>query len=186
MKKFGLLVVLFCEFTFTQNAWINEFHYDNTGIDANEFIEVAIQNPGNYNLADFTITLYNGNGGVNYGIAMQVSTFVVGILDPNTNIQLYYALYPVDGIQNGSPDGICLDYQRTVLLFISYEGSFSATNGVANGMISTDIGVSETGTTPFESSIGLTGTGTTYAELTWANFLGTSTIRMLAKSFQSN
>ena len=49
-----------------QNAWINEIHYDNSGTDVDEFIEVVIQNPENYNLADFLVHLYNGNDGLMY------------------------------------------------------------------------------------------------------------------------
>jgi hypothetical protein len=46
--------------------------------------------------------------------------------------------------KNGSPDGIALvNPSGKVIQFLSYEGSFTATNGPALGMTSTDIGVSE-------------------------------------------
>ena len=35
------------------NAWINEFHYDNVGSDVGEFIEVAIDDTGSYELSNF-------------------------------------------------------------------------------------------------------------------------------------
>ena len=50
------------------------------------------------------------------------------------------------GIQNGSPDGLALvDAGGAVVEFLSYEGSFTATSGNANGLVSVDIGVSEPG-----------------------------------------
>jgi len=41
----------------TPNAWINEIHYDNTGGDDGEFIEIVIENPGSYTLSDFRVDL---------------------------------------------------------------------------------------------------------------------------------
>ena len=52
---------------------------------------------------------------------------------------------PVNGIQNGAPDGVALSQNGTLVEFLSYEGSFAATNGSAAGTTSTDIGVAETG-----------------------------------------
>jgi predicted extracellular nuclease len=75
--------------------------------------------------------------------------------------------YPSNGIQNGSPDGIALVNGATVVQFLSYEGSFIATNGPANGMSSTDIGVSEAGSEPVGMSLQLQGSGTTYEDFTW-------------------
>ena len=48
------------------------------------------------------------------------------------------------GIQDGGPDGIIL-YQNDgdVIEFLSYEGTFMASEGVAESLISTDIGYSE-------------------------------------------
>jgi len=178
MKKIFLLVtyLLLSTTTFTQNVWINEFHYDNAGVDTSEFIEVVLQNPGSYALSDFTITLYNGNNGTSYNTE-SLDQYVFGQVDPNDNtFSYYYLIYPPNGIQNGAPDGICLDYQGTVILFISYEGDFTATDGPANGLLSTDIGVSESSSTPVGSSVGLTGNGVQYSDFTWTNFDGTATI----------
>ncbi|MGI9596116.1 MAG: ExeM/NucH family extracellular endonuclease, partial [Acidimicrobiales bacterium] len=74
---------------------------------------------------------------------------------------------PVNGLQNGSPDGIALVNNGTVVQFLSYEGSFTATDGPAAGQTSTDIGVSEPNTTPLGQSLQLTGTGTTAGDFTW-------------------
>ncbi|MCH8069583.1 MAG: carbohydrate binding domain-containing protein, partial [Candidatus Marinimicrobia bacterium] len=61
----------------TPNAWINEIHYDNTGADANEGVEVVIQNSYSYDLSDFKITLY-GETGSKYG-THTVDGFTEGI-----------------------------------------------------------------------------------------------------------
>lgn len=52
--------------------------------------------------------------------------------------------------------------------FLSYDGTFTAVGGPADGMNSTDIGVCETGTGPADFSVQLTGTGRTYSDFTWA------------------
>jgi 5'-nucleotidase len=62
--------------------------------------------------------------------------------------------YPTDGLQNGSPDGVALvNRAGAVVEFLSYEGTFTATNGPAQGLTSTDIGVSEKGTEPAGQSL---------------------------------
>jgi hypothetical protein len=83
--------------------------------------------------------------------------------------------YPVNGIQNGSPDGICLATTGGVVLqFLSYEGAFVAVGGVANGLLSTDIGVLEDGTNAVGTSIQLTGTGQQYNNFTWVGPIAAS------------
>ncbi|HET8785989.1 MAG TPA: DNA/RNA non-specific endonuclease, partial [Candidatus Limnocylindrales bacterium] len=69
--------------------------------------------------------------------------------------------YPSNGIQNGSPDGMALvDAQSHVVEFLSYEGTFTASDGPAAGMVSTDIGVAETNSTPAGSSLQRSPSGT--------------------------
>ena len=51
----------------------------------------------------------------------------------------------MEEIQNGSPDGIALGYDGSLIQFLSYEGTFTAIDGIANGVLSSDIGVSEDG-----------------------------------------
>ncbi len=148
-----------------QNAWFNEIHYDNSGTDQDESIEVVIENPGTYNLADFQVDLYNGNGGVIYD-TKTLDQFTTGIT--SNGFTIYHYVYPTNGIQNG-PDGMALSYQGTLISgqFLSYEGTFTATEGPANGLTSTDIGVSESSSTPIGESLQLTGTGTQYADFLW-------------------
>ncbi|MDP2723003.1 MAG: lamin tail domain-containing protein [Bacteroidales bacterium] len=169
LKVFTLLIALSAAMPtiMAQNAWINELHYDNSGGDVNEFIEVVIENPGSYALSDFSVDLYNGSNGTTYN-TKTLDVFTVG--STIGNFTFYTYVYPVNGIQNGAPDGLSLSYQ-TVLIpgqFLSYEGTLVATNGPAIGLTSTDIGVSEGGAGPGES-LQLGGGGTMYSDFTWQN-----------------
>jgi len=67
--------------------------------------------------------------------------------------------YPSNGIQNGSPDGMALVCDGKVVQFLSYEGTFTAVGGAANGLTSTDIAVSQSGSEPVGSSLQFLGGG---------------------------
>lgn len=133
---------------------ISEFHYDNTGTDAGESIEVA--GPIGTDLTGWQVVLYNGNGGAAYN-----TTNLSGTLPATCTTRGVLVLtYPVNGIQNGNPDGIALvDAGGAVVEFLSYGGVFTAVGGPANGLASTDIGVSETTTTPVGHSLSRNGAG---------------------------
>ncbi|HOW30949.1 MAG TPA: hypothetical protein PLP88_05245, partial [Bacteroidales bacterium] len=150
-----------------QNAWINEIHYDNTGTDADEFVEVIIENAGTYDLADFAIDLYNGNDGKTYSQKL-ISEYTVGAT--SGNFTFYYLNYTAAGgsIQNGAPDGLCLSYQGNLIAgqFLSYEGTLTAVDGPASGSASVDIGVSEVNS-PVGQSLQLSGTGSQYGAFVW-------------------
>ena len=143
------------------SIFINEIHYDNTGTDSGEAIEIAA--PSGTNLTGWTIVLYNGSGGASY------DTDPLGAVDGTCgSYDLYVVNYASNGIQNGSPDGMALvDASNTVIQFLSYEGVFAATNGAANGMTSTDIDVSENGSGAVGNSLQLAGTGTVYTDFAW-------------------
>ncbi|HZI61163.1 MAG TPA: hypothetical protein VFD62_10640, partial [Pyrinomonadaceae bacterium] len=143
------------------SVFINEIHYDNTGTDAGEAIEVA--GPAGTNLSGWSIVLYNGAGGAPYDTRLLSGT----IPDQAGGFGTLHFTYPVNGIQNGSPDGIALVNGTTVIQFLSYEGTFTAVGGPANGMLSVDIGVSENGSEPLGQSLRLTGTGQVYEDFTW-------------------
>ncbi len=162
---------------FLPNAWINEFHYDNSGTDVNEFVEVVIPNIYNNSteLAKFSVVLYNGTNGASYSTTT-LNSFTKGNVDSLNGISYYYFIYPTNGIENGSPDGIALGYNNKLIQFISYEGFFTAVGGIANGVTSTDIGVSQSSTTPIGSSIGLTGSGRKYDDYTWTSFSASTTM----------
>ena len=76
----------------------------------------------------------------------------------------------ISGIQNGAPDGIALSLNSgsTIVELLSYEGTFSASGGPAAGVLSTDVGVSETGSTPVGSSLQRVGNGTKGSDFSWS------------------
>ena len=119
--------------------YISEIHYDNGGTDAGEAVEVHL--PPGTNSAGLQIVLYNGGTGATYDTdALPVVTA------PADAPAVAVIQYPVNGLQNGAPDGLALvDGAGLVLEFLSYEGTMVATNGLAAGQTSVDIGVSETG-----------------------------------------
>lgn len=143
------------------NAWINEIHYDNTGTDSGEAVEIIVENSGSWDISKLRVDLYNGNGGGIYGGAA-LSTYTLG------NISGNFTIYSkaISGIQNGAPDGVALSYDGTLIQFLSYEGSFTATDGPANGIVSTDILVSEP-SSPVNESLQLSGSGTSYSDYSW-------------------
>jgi 5'-nucleotidase len=144
-------------------VFINEIHYDNTGTDAGEAIEIA--GPAGTDLTGWSIVLYNGSGGAVY----DTDTLSGVIANQQGGYGTVVMSYPVNGIQNGAPDGIALvDPSSTVVQFLSYEGAFTAVGGPANGMTSTDIGVTEGGSGPVGESLQLAGTGDAYGDFTWS------------------
>ena len=161
-----LIIVISLTSLSAQNIWFNELHYDNESTDVGEFIEIVLENASNYSLNDFTITLYNGNNGTSYN-TKTLDQFTVGIL--SDTFTLYFYEYPENGIQNGEPDGLAIDYQGTLIpgQFISYEGTFEAMDGPANSVFSADIGVVEGSTTQIGESLQLLGTGSVYSDFIW-------------------
>lgn len=143
-------------------VFINEIHYDNAGSDSGEAVEIA--GPAGTNLSGWKIVPYNGNGGASYTPVCNLS----GII-PNQNNGFGSVSCAISGLQNGAPDGIALvDAGNAVVQFLSYEGSFSATNGPANGMASVDIGVSQSGSGAVGQSLQLKGSGSNYEDFAWA------------------
>ncbi len=143
------------------SVFINEIHYDNQGGDVGEFIEIA--GPAGTDLSTYELIFYNGSGGAEYNTVPLSGT----IDDEGAG---YGALsFSITGIQNGAPDGIVLAENGVVVQFLSYEGSFTATNGIASGMTSTDIGVSENSSTLIGESLQLTGIGSFYDDFSWNN-----------------
>jgi DNA/RNA endonuclease G (NUC1) len=128
---------------------IVELHYDNNGTDAGEAIEV--QGPAGLNLAGWSIVLYNGTGGAPYGSTIALS----GVLsDQCEGRGTFFVTLPVNGLQNGSPDGLALVRpDNSVAEFLSYEGTFNAVGGPANELTSRDIGVVEESDTPVGRSL---------------------------------
>lgn len=144
------------------NVFINEIHYDNAGTDTGEAIEIA--GLAGIDLTGWQLVRYNGANGLVYGSDPLSSI----IPDRGNGFGTVVVNYPSNGLQNGSPDGIALvDNNNNVVQFLSYEGNFTAVDGPAAGLTSTDIGVSEAGNEAIGFSLQLSGTGTTYADFTW-------------------
>ena len=140
-----------------ESVWINEIHYDNTGTDTNEGIEIA--GPAGADLAAYRLVLYNG------GAEIYRTNALSGIVPAQTNNSgvLWFGIV---GLQNGAADGVALVRIPTaVVQFLSYEGTITASVGTAAGMVSTDIGVSEPGAAG--QSLQLVGTGVSYSAFTW-------------------
>jgi DNA/RNA endonuclease G (NUC1) len=130
------------------NVRFAEIHYDNDGTDAGEAIEISA--PGGTDLTGWQIVLYNGANGLSYNVATLSGTVPAICGERGVVVRTY----SVNGIQNGSPDGMALVRADGVVAeFLSYEGSFAAVNGVAAGLTSVDIGVSEAANTPPGSSL---------------------------------
>jgi len=154
--------------SFAQTPWINEFHYDDAGGDAGEFVEIVV--PSNFtDLASVSLTLYNGGDGRSYA-THSLSTFNAGVSEGG----LTFYSKMVTGIQNGAPDGMALSWPAGTQ-FISYEGSFIAANGPAVGLSAFDIGIAQSDAgAPDGSSLGLIGLGDRYNDFVWSA-IGTAT-----------
>ena len=132
---------------------ISEFHYDNTGADADERVEVS--GPAGMDVTGWRVIPYNGSNGQTYTPIVTLSGAF-----PSTCGSRGVMVVAIAGLQNGAPDGIALvDAGNNVIEFLSYEGSFAATNGPAFntttnvGMTSTNIGVAQAGTEALGSSL---------------------------------
>ena len=137
----------------TAQVRISEFHYDNTGADAGEQVEVSA--PAGTDLTGWRVVLYNGSGGASY------ATLNLAGLVPATCDARGVVVVPAVGMQNGAPDGLALvDAGGAVVEFLSYEGVFAATNGPANALTSVDVGVLEAGTEPLGTSLARDAAGT--------------------------
>lgn len=145
----------------TYTLFINEIHYDNASSDIDEGIEVA--GTAGLDLTDWSLVLYNGNGGAPY------QTINLSGIVPDQSNGMGTVFFAISGLQNGSPDGVALSGPDDSLVqFLSYEGSFSAVGGVADGILSEDIGVTETSSTTAGLSLQLEGSGSVYEDFTWA------------------
>ncbi|MEX1045088.1 MAG: DNA/RNA non-specific endonuclease [Chthoniobacterales bacterium] len=138
-------------FTGKSGVWINEFHYDTASTDSGEFVEIVVGLEVTAALTNIVLVLYNGGDGKSYG-THALSTFTLG-----STVNGYRIFHKdIAGLQNGAPDGLAVTVNGAVVQFLSYEGTFTASDGDAAGLTSTDIGVSETGAA-IGSSLQLTG-----------------------------
>jgi len=164
-QKLQFLGLLIASFLMTgnllaQSVFVNELHYDNYSGDTGEGIEIA--GPAGTDLTGWSIVEYNGNGG-----GVSGTTNLSGLI-PDLQGGFGVIFFPISGLQNGSPDGFALvKNDSEVVQFLSYEGVLTATEGVASGMISTDIGVKEDPAPDAGYSLQLSGSGQQYQDFTW-------------------
>lgn len=142
-----------------QSVFINEFTYDYEGPETKEFIEIF--GPAGTDLTDWTITLYNGINGTPYHSETLAKDS--GIKQACTLEDNKYGVFmlPLEGdmLKNDIPVGIALaNPQKEVQHFISYEGHVFAKEGLAEGLTSQDVGVSQNDDVDMETTIQLNGT----------------------------
>jgi DNA/RNA endonuclease G (NUC1) len=127
---------------------ISEIHYDNTGTDEGEAIEIS--GPAGADLTGWSIVLYNGSNGLVYDTDALSGTLPATCGPRGVAV----VTYPSNGIQNGAPDGIALvDNTGVVIEFLSYEGTMTAADGPAADQTSSDIVASQGGSDPVGSSL---------------------------------
>lgn len=163
----------------------------------NEFIEVAVPTElleaagdNEQDLLDaYRVLLYNGFYGYIYktDAIHPLSTFNrtsvsrSGSSSNNANgVTFFYKTFPPAactkesewcGLQNGK-DGMALaqffdETAGRIIEFLSYEGVFTAKDGFAAGVTTTDVAIEERSTTPQGWSIAKQGTGCSSSDFTW-------------------
>jgi hypothetical protein len=141
-------------------VWINEIHYDNASNDAGEFVEIA--GPAGTVLDGWSLVGYNG------GDSMVYKTVPLSGTIPDQQACHGTLAFDFVDLQNGAPDAVALvNSADAVVQFLSYEGVLTAADGPAIGMVSTDISVAESGSTPVGFSLQLGGMGKDYPDFMW-------------------
>jgi hypothetical protein len=166
LTKYALFSLFLLISSFTSQAsiiFINEIHYDNKGVDTGEFVELS--GTSGLNLLDWSLLFYNGRNGLVYK-TIQINDVT---LDDSNNGFGFHSI-DVSGIQNGSSggigDGIALVNNLNELQqFISYEGVFEAKNGIALGLFSQTMNISQN-SSPVGMSLQLSGSGN-YQDFSW-------------------
>src|SRR5688572_32553593 len=92
------------------SVFINEIHYDNTGTDAGEAIEVA--GPAGTDLSGWSIALYNGAAGIQ---SVHATLNLSGLIGNEGSTGFGAASVAFAGIMNGAPDGLALVNGTTVV-----------------------------------------------------------------------
>jgi endonuclease I len=140
-------------------VWINELHYDNAGADLNEFVELAGR--AGERIDGWMLVAYDGATGQAYDRVALRGTFA----DQQNGFGTLSFDFP--GLQNGLDGVAVVTSTGVVMQFLSYGGTFVASNGACKGRSSVDIGVTEGASTPVGFSLRLSGTGSGYAQFAW-------------------
>ena len=182
MKRTTLHILLFLAFGFSgfssvgqsaivldaslSQVFINELHYDNASYDTLEGVEIV--GPAGTDLGCYQLYFYNGINGSEYDF-LQLSGLI-----PNQSCGVGAVWFPFSSIQNGGssvPDGLALYNMctQTSIQFLSYEGQFITLEEPFLDVISQDIGVSETTSTPSGYSLQLEGVCSLAMSFDWAS-----------------
>jgi len=148
-------------------VFINEIHYDNTGSDTGERIEVVAT--AGESLGTYRIYLYNGAtpSAATYYDNDPLPAGSTVTCGGGGSVRIATLSYAANGIQNGAPDAIALvNGSGQLVQFLSYEGTVTGANGPAAGRNSTDLPVAEN-ESPTNTSLQLGGSGSGYANFTW-------------------
>ena len=148
-------------------VFINELHYDDatSSGDVGERIEVVAT--AGESLSAYRIHLYNGSSPSAATTYDNDPVPAGSLVSCGGNVRIATLSYPSNGIQNGSNDGLALvNGSGSVVQFLSYEGAITASNGPAAGLTSSNLPVSETGSTAAGTSLQLGGNGG-LANFTW-------------------
>lgn len=141
-------------------AFISEIHYDNVGSDEGQMVEVAYGNQ--MDMSGYKVVLYRGTTGLMYD-TQSLQAFAIG----ESRNGLTFASRKVASFQNGV-DGVALiDENDNVVEFISYEGIMTAQDGFAQGMVSVEMGASQSGQDPKGWTLQKSGTGCLAEEFEW-------------------
>lgn len=143
------------------NIWFNEIHYDNADPDTLEGLELAGR--AGIDLSGWGFLFYDGASGAAFAYIGPLG----GTLVDEANGFGTMAL-PIDGMPEGNIGIALLDANFSVVQFVSYGGAFTAADDIAAGMMSVDVGLSESEATSAGSSLQLTGgPGAQYSDFTW-------------------
>jgi len=165
---FCILISLFRTISIQDDTiFINEVHYQNTGPDVTEFVEVAFVT--GYSLAGVRLLFYDGGTGSVYKTTNLATDLSISDDDPANGFT--FASYSVYSFQNqvrNGPDAIALvDGSDTIIDFISYGGEVTASDGPAFGQTARLMEVVEASNANPTSSLQLGGSGFRPTEFTW-------------------
>tara|TARA_R110001592_G_scaffold316495_2_gene593003 strand:- start:2060 stop:2749 length:690 start_codon:yes stop_codon:yes gene_type:complete len=174
----SLCLLSISQFSSALPQYINEFHYDNSGADQTEYVEIA--GLAGSDLNGWYLDFYNGANGKIYS-----SWALSGVIDDEVAGFGALSFSGSSGLQNGPNDGIALvDNLGKWVQFISYEGTVTGAEGSVLGLTSTDIKVTEGGSTPLGYSLQLRGVGTDSEDFTWTSGLSSFGELNVAQSYQ--
>jgi len=150
-----------------ERVWINEIHYEDSRLSAQEEDGVEIAGIAGVDLSTYRIYPYDGND-----TWESAKTFTLSNTIPYLQGGYGTVWFDSPSSLENSEEGLALARIEggvtTIVQFISYEGDgIAAANGPAQGFLSTDIGVSESSSTAPSNSLQLIGSGNVYADFSW-------------------